>query len=470
MRELKGTWKDLFNGFMLALDLRKMFLGLCAIIFSLAPFALTAYVANRLEPDLIQRPESLVLGDIWTLCSNSIWAVYFSQHTSWHIWLPHLIGFIISMTAIWAFFGGAIARIAAYEIAKDGERLETGRALKFARKKFWAFFMAPFICVIGFCFFGFCNFAGGFIGRLADFISIGGPLVAILLPLALLSGFIMALIAVGTAAGWPLFTPAVAAEGTDAFDAVSRGFSYVYSRPWHYVWYQFVSAAYGYICVAFVILFAILLCHLGITAGGVGFDKIIGSSATKTDVPADDPARHQEFGDITRLTWSMILDKDYETSPYPGGIHPANHVTASCPYPWLMYASHKITGHQLRKPIIIRTNSKGFLDPNGIDQPGYTELAPPTLPTSHRIAAYIMLAWLVLTLGLAIGYLPSYIISSQTLIYFVMRKKVDGIEMNEVFEEADSDEKPLAPVPPTPPAGEKPPAPAPEKPAEPPKA
>ena len=35
MRELKGDWRDLFNGFMLALDLRKMFLGFVGILFSL---------------------------------------------------------------------------------------------------------------------------------------------------------------------------------------------------------------------------------------------------------------------------------------------------------------------------------------------------------------------------------------------------------------------------------------------------
>jgi ribosomal protein L12E/L44/L45/RPP1/RPP2 len=72
-----------------------------------------------------------------------------------------------------------------------------------------------------------------------------------------------------------------------------------------------------------------------------------------------------------------------------------------------------------------------------------------------------MLAWLVITLGLALGYIPSYVISQQTMIYYVMRKKVDGIEMNEVFEEADAEEKPLQPVPPAPAA----PA-ASEKPAE----
>ncbi len=450
MRELKGTWKDLFNGFMLALDLRKMFLGLCAIVFSLGPLALTCYVANKLNPEAIVRPDTLVLGDIWDVCCKSFGVIY-SDQTSWTVWVPHLIGFTISIVAIWGFFGGAISRIAAYEIAKDGERLETSRALKFARRKFWAFFMAPFICLIGFFFFAFCNFAGGLIGRVLDFLYVGGPLIAILLPLALLSGFIMGLILVGTAAGWPLFVPAVATEGTDAFDAVSRGFSYVYSRPWHYVWYQLVSTAYGYVSIGFVILFAVLLCHLGLKAGECGFDKVIGYKSA----PLDDPSHENvtSFRAVERVSWSLILDRNYEK-----GVPAAATATYSdgwCPYPWLMNWSHKITGHQHDHPVAITIGN---------------------LSTKNRITAWIVLAWLVLTLGMALGYLPSYVISQQTMIYYLMRKRVDGIEMNEVFEEAEADEKPLQPVPPAP-AGDKPapppPAPAPSgepKPPEPPKA
>jgi ribosomal protein L12E/L44/L45/RPP1/RPP2 len=52
--------------------------------------------------------------------------------------------------------------------------------------------------------------------------------------------------------------------------------------------------------------------------------------------------------------------------------------------------------------------------------------------------------WLVITLGLALGYVVSYAISQQTMIYYILRKKVDGIEMNEVFEETEEELKPTA--------------------------
>jgi hypothetical protein len=102
----------------------------------------------------------------------------------------------------------------------------------------------------------------------------GSVLVAIFLPLAILSGFLMALILIGALLGAPLFAPAVGAEGTDSFDAISRGFSYVYSRPWHYGWYQLVSAVYGTICVGFVWWFGCLMIQLGLGAGRAGVGLI----------------------------------------------------------------------------------------------------------------------------------------------------------------------------------------------------
>ena len=157
---------------------------------------------------------------------------------------------------------------------------------------------------------------------------------------------------------------------------------------------------------------------------------------------------------MERVSWSLILDRQYVTPNDIRAMKTDTWTDGWCPYPWLMVASHKITGHDHDRPVAITIGN---------------------LSTKNRITAWIVLAWLVLTLGMALGYLPSYVISQQTMIYYLMRKRVDGIEMNEVFEEAEADEKPLQPVPPAPAAGDKPapPAPAPSgepKPPEPPKA
>jgi hypothetical protein len=98
---------------------------------------------------------------------------------------------------------------------------------------------------------------------------------------------------------------------------------------------------------------------------------------------------------------------------------------------------------------------------NKIVQPDHSMTIDNLKTPHHRFAAYIVVVWLLIALGLACGYVPSYILSQQTLIYALLRKRVDGIEMNEVFEEAE--EEPLAaeePPKPQEPAKPEPPPPA----------
>jgi hypothetical protein len=446
MRELKGDWRDLFNGFMVALDLRKCFLALCGIAVTVFLCGgLTIYLGNHLDAAAVNPPRDLVLHKWWAAQCQA-WNVIYSgtavegvpggyKHDHW-IALGYSVVFLGLLLAIWSYFGGAIARIAAYEIAKDGERIETRKALEFARKKFWSFFWAPLICLIGFVFFAFCCYAGGLVGKLLDYAWVGSILVAVLLPLALLSGFIMTLILVGSISGLPLFLPAVAAEGTDSFDAVSRGFSYVYSRPWHYLGYQGISAVYGYVCISFVILFAVTMCHLGTKMGELGFE-LCGVWVRKDDKGV----RKTEFKEISDASWGMILsDQHTRCENYKWDC--ASIVAAPHPYGRLMTISNKIVN------------------------PGRVRRE---LPLNHTLAGLFTTLWLVVTLGLALGYVVSYAVSQQTMIYYILRKKVDGIEMNEVFEEQEEEAKPaeLAAAPPKPedkPAGGEPP-----KPPEPPK-
>ena len=454
MRELKGDWRDLFNGFMVALDLRKCFLALCGIVVTICLCGgMTITLGNSLSPDEVTVPRDLVLHK-WLRAQSQAWHVIYkgaivkpaaaepkaldggapkaggemmamkpkpaaapvAVERKRNHWLAvgYSVVFALLFVAIWSYFGGAIARIAAYEIAKDGERIETRKALQFSRKKFWSFFWAPLICVIGLLFFAMCNYVGGFVGKLLDFLWVGAPLVAALLPLALLSGFIMTLIMVGTVTGAPLFAPAVAAEGTDSFDAVSRGFSYVYSRPWHYLGYQAVSAVYGYICIAFVILFAIAMCHVGVKAGELGFEVC---GAWVPDQTVADP--DSRFRDITNYSWSLILS-DEHTNCHDYRWDVPGIVRGPHPYGRLQTLANDIVG---------------------------VDYTPRSLRTKHQVAAFILTLWLAITLGLALGYVVSYFISQQTMIYYILRKKVDGIEMNEVFEEAEEEAKPAEAAP-----------------------
>src|SRR5262249_6575016 len=66
----------------------------------------------------------------------------------------------------------------------------------------------------------------------------------LLWPLMLAFGLGIAIALVGLV-GWPLMPATISAEGTDSWEAVSRSYSYVYQRPWQYIWYGLVAVTYG---------------------------------------------------------------------------------------------------------------------------------------------------------------------------------------------------------------------------------
>ena len=162
---------------------------------------------------------------------------------------------IIIGLAIWAVVGGAICRITALQFARE-ERIGPIQALKYSLGKFPSYFSAPLIpiaiiLVICIVIFG--------VSWIVAVPVIGELLGSLLFPLALVGGFIIALVAVGLMGGFNLMFPTIAVEGSDSFDAISRSFSYVFARPWRMGFYTAVAAIYGAVCYLFVRFFTFLL-------------------------------------------------------------------------------------------------------------------------------------------------------------------------------------------------------------------
>ena len=61
--------------------------------------------------------------------------------------------------------------------------------------------------------------------------------------LPLLAGLFMAVLLVGLFFGFPLMWATISAEGTDAFDALSRSYAYTYQRPLLYALYSIAAGA-----------------------------------------------------------------------------------------------------------------------------------------------------------------------------------------------------------------------------------
>ena len=210
---------------------------------------------------------------------------------------------------IWALFGGAICRLAAVQFARD-EKLTAAQGFSFARTRwFGGYFLAPCIPLV---------FAAGIMavlvlgGVLLRFPVLGDLLAGVLFFLALLGGFLIATLLVGLLIGGSLFWPAVATEGSDAFDAFSRALSYPLSRPLKAIIYAVLTVVYASVCWVFVNLFtyfALAITHTIVSFGTSPFGwwsrGAGGAEVSKLDLlwPIGGPNVLHRWPDWSQLTW-----------------------------------------------------------------------------------------------------------------------------------------------------------------------
>lgn len=196
----------------------------------------------------------------WYGTFNSIWN-FVAGGPRWLFDLHPL--FAVLFTAwfllVWSVFGGAVSRIAAVHVARD-EKISVRQALRFSISKVLSFLFAPLIPLLIILVIGAIVAATGWV--LLHIPYVGPILTGVLFFLALIAGFVMTLVALGTLAGFNLMFPTVAVEGSDSFDAISRSFSYVFARPWRMLWYTLVALVYGGIAYLFVKFFIFVMLTL----------------------------------------------------------------------------------------------------------------------------------------------------------------------------------------------------------------
>ena len=152
--------------------------------------------------------------------------------------------------------GGAICRIAALQFAR-GEKPGVTESLRFSIKKFTSFLGTPIVPMIIVAIAGACVAIIGLISNIP--LGLGELAVGVLMLPALAAGAIIAAVVLGAIGGFNLTFPAVAYDGSDSLDAVSRSFNYVYAKPWRLGFYTAIAVIYGAICYIFVRFFAFLL-------------------------------------------------------------------------------------------------------------------------------------------------------------------------------------------------------------------
>ncbi|MBL7133587.1 MAG: hypothetical protein ISS78_05770 [Phycisphaerae bacterium] len=201
------------------------------------PGAAVAAVKTRGdEPGFIVEMLMVVAGARWL----------FAEH-----WLYGALLVLISL-AIWALFGGAMHRVAALQAGRE-EKISPFEALRFARSRFLSFFCAPLMPLAFVVVLGVLLMAGGLLTNIPH----AGPLlVGLLFIFALLLGLLIAFLLIGLLGGAGLMYPTIAVEGSDCFDAMSRSFTYVFSRPWRAGLYAVAALVHGAICYVFIRFFA----------------------------------------------------------------------------------------------------------------------------------------------------------------------------------------------------------------------
>lgn len=195
-----------------------------------------------------------------------------------------LVVFAIFKLLLVAILGGAIARLAAVEACRD-ERASALEGLRFAGYRYPWFLVAPLIPLAVVAIIGLLlALAGGALFNLPGVDVLG----AIVLPLMMLGGFVIALVLLGLAVGLHLLYPGIAVEGTDAFDAISRAFNYILGRPWRYVGYSLVMLIHGLLTFLFFATIVYLTLAATHWATGLWALDTLGSGANRFDaiVPA----------------------------------------------------------------------------------------------------------------------------------------------------------------------------------------
>lgn len=221
--------------------------------------AVTISVLNRKLPRVMEHLWLWVLGLFWAIRYHPVYSVIF----------------LTIATAITTIAGGAITRCAALEFAQ-GEKPGLTEAISFGWKKFTGLITAPAIAIGLILFFSGLILTGGLAGNIPG---AGEIIIALFVPIAILIGVITTLILIGTAGSLGLMFPAIAYEGSDGLDSISRSMAYVFGMPVRLFFYYLIATIYGAVSYLFVRCFAFLFLIITYTLLETGvFNDTTGSS------------------------------------------------------------------------------------------------------------------------------------------------------------------------------------------------
>ena len=248
----------LFSALRMALNFKALVLSAIAVSGTVAGWrALAQMFADSETPQLTTWPwdQPVAAAPVERLVSLETWQSHSPLLFAWNelsapflqmFEAPNFANFTYLLCCalwslvVWAFFGGAITRLAAVTIARQ-ENASLGQLAAFLSPRLSAYVVAPLFPILGTFLMAALMAVLGLLMR-SD---VGVLLGSLAWPLVLLGGFMMAFLLIGLFFGFPLMWGSISAEGTDAFGALSHAYSYVYQRPLKYLLYAGMAAIIG---------------------------------------------------------------------------------------------------------------------------------------------------------------------------------------------------------------------------------
>jgi hypothetical protein len=320
---------------------------------------------------------------------------FFNPHAGFWCRLYCLL-VMLATVAVWALFGGAITRMAAVQMARQ-EKIGIKEALVFTTRRYLSYLAAPLFPILLVALIVVIMLIFSVFHMIPWF----GDIIVdgLFWWVVVLLGLAMAIILIGLV-GWPLMAATISSEGTDFWEAVSRSYSYVFGAPWHYAFYGIIALVYGAVLVFFV-----------------GF---LGSAT------------------VYFAKWGVAQIQPASRDPAFLFVH------APTSFEWrtLLLQGGSVKGESL-------LNNRGELN----------DAAYNNLDWAQKTGAVMVAFWLGIIFLFVLGFGYSYFWSASTIIYLLMRRKVDDTETDEVYLEEEDQDGLYGAMPPAPKAAA--PAPAP---------
>ena len=180
---------------------------------------------------------------------------------------------------VWSIFGAGISRRVALKLVGEDAPGLLG-SIWFGTRKWVSAFNSVLFVLLGIAVLAVPGAILGLFMRTDWGLAFAGAVW----PLVLLGAVVLAILAIGVAAGWPLMVACVGIERGDSFQAISTAFSYLYQRPLHYAFHALVALVVAIPAIVVAALFADATATLAMWAAsfGMGHDRtaaVLGSLA-----------------------------------------------------------------------------------------------------------------------------------------------------------------------------------------------